>query len=140
MASSRIRPIAFTALLSCLALVPVFALGLSDLTNQDAARGIKGALTQGASSAIAKLGVPGGFLDNPKVRIPLPPALDEVAKGLRLMWGSAVRRQIRRIRKARQIAGAAGHLLALERELEALRLYVRGANRECWRLKREIGE
>ena len=28
----------------------------------------------------------------------------ERAKGLRLMWGSAVRRQIRRIRKARQIA------------------------------------
>lgn len=64
----------------------------------------------------------------------------ERAKGLRLMWSSAVRRQIRRIRKARQIAGAAGHLLALERELEALRLYVRGANREYWRLIREMGE
>src|SRR5271156_6254227 len=62
-----------------------FALSLADLTNQDAARGIKGALDQGAASAVAKLGVPGGFLDNPKVKIPLPPALDEIAKLMRMM-------------------------------------------------------
>ena len=37
------------------------------------------------TSAIAKLGVPGGFLNNPKVKIPLPPALDEVAKGMRMI-------------------------------------------------------
>jgi hypothetical protein len=61
------------------------AAGLADLSNQDAARGIKGALTQGAASAVSKLGVPGGFLNNPKVRIPLPPALDEVAKAMRML-------------------------------------------------------
>ena len=72
-------------MLTCLVLGPVFALGLSDLTNQDASRGIKGALTEGAASAIAKLGVPGGFLNNPKVRIPLPPALDKLATGLRMI-------------------------------------------------------
>jgi hypothetical protein len=64
---------------------PAFALSLADLSNQDAARGIKAALDQGAASAVAKLGVPGGFLDNPKVKIPLPPALDEVAKLMRMM-------------------------------------------------------
>jgi hypothetical protein len=62
-----------------------YALGIGDLTNQDATRGIKGALSQGAASAIGKLGVPGGFLNNPKVKIPLPPALEEVAKGMRMM-------------------------------------------------------
>ena len=62
-----------------------FALGLADLTNQDAAKGIKGALMEGATSAIDKLGVPGGFSNNPKVKIPLPPALDEVAKGMRML-------------------------------------------------------
>lgn len=72
-------------LLSWLILGPVFALGLDELTNQDASRGIKGALTEGASSAIAKLGVPGGFLNNPKVRIPLPPALDQLARVLRVV-------------------------------------------------------
>jgi hypothetical protein len=61
------------------------ALQLSDLTNQDAVRGIKGALAAGASSAIGKLGVPGGFFNNPKVKIPLPPALDEIAKGMRML-------------------------------------------------------
>jgi hypothetical protein len=62
-----------------------FSLDLSQLTNQDAARGIKGALSTGVSSAIGKLGVPGGFLNNPKVRIPLPPALDEIARGMRML-------------------------------------------------------
>lgn len=85
MATSHVRSIVLRGLVSCLVLGPVFALELGDLTNQDAARGIKGALTQGAASAIAKLGVPGGFLNNPKVKIPLPPALDQVAKGMRLM-------------------------------------------------------
>jgi len=42
-------------------------------------------LDEGASSAIAKLGVPGGFFNNPKVKIPLPPALDEFAKGMRMV-------------------------------------------------------
>jgi hypothetical protein len=74
-----------SVLLGCLVLSSVFALGLADLTNQDASRGIKGALAAGASSAIGKLGVPGGFSNNPKVKIPLPPALDEIAKGMRLM-------------------------------------------------------
>ena len=66
-------------------LVPVFALGLADLSNQDATQGLKGALDKGAASAVGKLGVPGGFLDNPKVKIPLPPALDKAARGLRMI-------------------------------------------------------
>jgi hypothetical protein len=85
MTISSIRSIALAGLLGCFVLAPAFALGLNDLTNQDAARGIKGALTEGAASAITKLGVPGGFLDNPKVKIPLPPALDELAKAMRMM-------------------------------------------------------
>jgi Protein of unknown function (DUF4197) len=80
-----IRSITLAALLGCLVLGPAFALNLGELTNQDASRGIKGALTQGVSSAIVKLGVPGGFLNNPKVKIPLPPTLDQLAKGMRLM-------------------------------------------------------
>jgi uncharacterized protein DUF4197 len=85
MTTSCSRLIRMTGLLSCFLAGPVLALDLADLTNQDAARGIKGALTQGANSAIGKLGVPGGFMNNPKVRIPLPPALDELAQGMRLI-------------------------------------------------------
>jgi hypothetical protein len=62
-----------------------YPLGLGDLTNQDAASGIRGALSQGAASAIDKLGVPGGFSNNPQVKIPLPHGLDEVAQGMRML-------------------------------------------------------
>jgi hypothetical protein len=85
MAPSSIRSPPLPWLLSGLFFSSVFALGLGDLTNQDAARAIKGALNQGASSAIGKLGVPGGFFNNPQVKIPLPPALEEVSKGMRLI-------------------------------------------------------
>ena len=82
---TTLRSTALAGLLGCLLLGPAHALALGDLTNRDASRGIKGALTEGVSSAIVKLGVPGGFLNNPKVKIPLPPALDQLAKGMRLM-------------------------------------------------------
>ena len=72
-------------LLGCVFARSALSLDLSQLTNQDAARGIKGALTSGATAAISKLGAPGGFLNDPKVRIPLPPALDEIAKGMRFL-------------------------------------------------------
>jgi Protein of unknown function (DUF4197) len=85
MTGSDLRSIALTGFLGCTLIGSALALGLADLTNQDAARGIKGALGQGVGSAIGKLGVPGGFLENPKVKIPLPPALDEVAKGMRMI-------------------------------------------------------
>lgn len=79
------RSITLACLLGFLILAPAFALDLGDLTNHEASRGIKGALTAGVTSAIVKLGVPGGFLNNPKVKIPLPPALDQLAKGMRMM-------------------------------------------------------
>jgi hypothetical protein len=85
MTTSTVRFIAPAWLMGCLMAGSALALGLDDLTNQDAARGIRGALTQGATAAIGKLGVPGGFSNNPKVRIPLPHALDEVAQGMRFL-------------------------------------------------------
>ena len=85
MTASTRRRMTSALLLGCLVVGSAFGLGLADLSNQDASRGIKGALSEGADSAISKLGMPGGFSNNPKVKIPLPPALDEVAKGMRLM-------------------------------------------------------
>jgi hypothetical protein len=46
----------------------------------DAALGIRTALERGAAAAVEQLGRTGGFLDNPKVRIPLPGFLNDVAK------------------------------------------------------------
>jgi hypothetical protein len=50
------------------------------VSETDAVRGIRAALDRGATSAVALLGRNGGFLDNPKVRIPLPGFLNEAAK------------------------------------------------------------
>jgi hypothetical protein len=59
--------------------VPVWALGLADLSNQDAVSGLKAALTQSSAMAVSKLSIPGGFLGNPRVRIPLPGSLNKAA-------------------------------------------------------------
>ena len=85
MDTSNLRSIVSAGMLGCLIAGSAWGLGLDELTNQEAASGIKGALTQGAASAISKLGVPGGFANNPKVRIELPHALEELAKGMRMI-------------------------------------------------------
>ena len=53
------------------------------LDEGQAASGVRAALERGADTAVALLGRPGGFLDNPQVRIPLPPALKGAASMLR---------------------------------------------------------
>jgi hypothetical protein len=52
----------------------------ADISQGDAALGIRTALDRAAASAVSLLGRSGGFLDNPKVRIPLPGFLNEIAK------------------------------------------------------------
>jgi hypothetical protein len=56
---------------------------LSSISNTDATNGLKQALTDGSAAAVSKLGTAGGFLDNPKVKIPLPPALQRIESALR---------------------------------------------------------
>ncbi len=53
------------------------------VSQNDAATGIRAALERGAEAAVSLLGREGGFLDNPKVRIPLPGFLNDAAKLLR---------------------------------------------------------
>jgi len=56
-----------------------------DLSETDAAAGVRAALEKGAASAVSLLGRNDGFLGNPKVRIPLPGALEDAAKLMRKM-------------------------------------------------------
>lgn len=65
--------------------LPVWALGLGDLTDGEASGGLKEALTQGATQAVSLLGKPDGFLKNKKVRIPLPDGLSQAEPVLRGM-------------------------------------------------------
>ena len=55
------------------------------VTERDAAMGVRAALERGAVAAVGLLGRPGGFLDNPKVRIPLPGFLNDASQLLKLM-------------------------------------------------------
>ena len=58
--------------------------GAAGITEGDAASGIRAALERGASIAVDLLGRSGGFLDNEKVRIPLPGFLNDAGKLLKL--------------------------------------------------------
>lgn len=70
---------AFFVLLS----MPAFATGTDVLSEEDAIAGLKQALAQSINAAVDKLAVTNGFLENPKVRIPLPGALQKVEKPMR---------------------------------------------------------
>lgn len=59
-----------------------------DLTNAEATSGLRTALQRGAVAAVELLGRPDGFLGNPQVRIPLPGALEDAAKLLRMIGQS----------------------------------------------------
>jgi Protein of unknown function (DUF4197) len=64
------------------ALAPV--VHAASITESDAALGMRAALERGATVAVSLLGKTGGFLDNPKVRIPLPGFLNDAAKLLKM--------------------------------------------------------
>jgi hypothetical protein len=68
------------AALILLATTRAQALTLGELSNADASNGVKAALEQGALAAVGLLGQSGGFLNNPKVRNPLPGYLSDAAK------------------------------------------------------------
>jgi hypothetical protein len=55
------------------------------LTADEIARGLKEALAKGTEKAVANLGRTNGFLSNLDVKIPMPPKLAEVEKGLRML-------------------------------------------------------
>lgn len=59
--------------------------GLTQLTQDEIAKGLKEAIGKAVQKAVADLGKPGGFLDNMKVKIPMPPQLEKVDKALRMM-------------------------------------------------------
>ncbi len=56
---------------------------LAGLSHDQVAQGLKDALGKGVQSAVTNLGKPNGFLNNPKVKIPMPEKLQTVEKSLR---------------------------------------------------------
>ena len=91
------------------------ALSLSDLSQQDATGGLKDALTQGAQIAVKQLGTPGGFSNNPDVRIELPGNLGKAAKTMKMMgMGAQVEQLEASMNKAAEAAVPQAQVLLLE--------------------------
>jgi hypothetical protein len=91
MKTSISRATVLAALCACAALTgpafisQAFGLDVNSLSASDASAGLKKALGQGINVAVAKLGVPGGFSNDPKVKIPLPPKLAKAEGALRML-------------------------------------------------------
>lgn len=60
-------------------------LAWAQLSQTDAASGLRAALDQGAAKAVASLGASNGFLNNANVRIPLPSTLKKVKSAAKLL-------------------------------------------------------
>jgi hypothetical protein len=74
---------ALALLLAGAATVPAFgAAALDALSSKDAAGGLRAALSKGIDVAVAQLGTRDGFLNDPKVAIPLPSALEKADRVL----------------------------------------------------------
>ncbi len=65
------------------------ALSLSDLSNGDAASGLRAALARGTTVAMESLGKTDGFLGNALVKIPLPGYMESAAKVMRSLGQGA---------------------------------------------------
>ena len=78
--------LASSAALLFLAPFAAMAAGSLDaLSSKDAAGGMRAAISQGIDKAIAQLGAPNGFLNNPKYTIPLPSAMEKADRALRMI-------------------------------------------------------
>jgi hypothetical protein len=64
-----------SGILAALVVSSASATGLDDISNREAINGLKQALTNGAQSAVAKLGKENGFYGDSRIRIPLPSSM-----------------------------------------------------------------
>jgi len=81
------------------------ALSLADLSQGDAAKGLKAALEQGVRAAVSSLGKTDGFLGNEKVRIPLPGYLSDASQLLRTFgWGARLDELVTAMNRAAEAA------------------------------------
>ena len=79
-----IRPTGMLPVLTFAALGAAFAAaaGVDALSSRDAAGGLRAALSKGIDVAVAQLGTNNGFLNDPRVAIPLPLALEKADRAL----------------------------------------------------------
>jgi hypothetical protein len=79
----------------CAATARPLSAQLAALSSRDAAGGLRAALSQGIGTAVTQLGADNGFLNDPKVAIPLPPALEKAERALRMVGMSGQADELR---------------------------------------------
>lgn len=80
------RKIASAGLLAITLLAgPAWALDLSGITQGEASAGLKETLTRASATAVSRLGATDGFLNSPKVHIPLPDGLKQAKSAMKLL-------------------------------------------------------
>jgi hypothetical protein len=78
---------------------------LAGISRNDQVSSLRLALTQGAQSAVGRLGVADGFFGNPEVRIPLPGKLKKAESTLRMLgYGSQVDGLVQSMNRAAEAA------------------------------------
>jgi len=83
----------------------VHAASLADFSQQDTATALKQALDQGIALAVNQLGKPGGFNNDPAVRIELPGNLAKVASTMKMMgMGSQIEQLENSMNEAAELA------------------------------------
>jgi hypothetical protein len=81
---SRFYRLAFLLAFACAAGAGLAASPAFDaLSSKDAAGGLRDALAKGIDVAVSQLGAPNGFLNDPKVTIPLPSALEKAQRAMK---------------------------------------------------------
>ena len=105
-----------TALLTGLMLsASAWALSLSDLSQGDANKALKDALSQGTKVAVQQLGRPGGFSNDPDLRIKLPGNIGKASRMLKMMgMGAQVEELETGMNKAAEAAVPQAQALLLE--------------------------
>lgn len=88
---------------------------LTGISRNDQASGLRLALTQGAQSAVGKLGVTDGFFGNPEVRILLPGRLKKAENALRMLgYGNQVDSLVQSMNRAAEAAVPEAKALLLD--------------------------
>ncbi len=92
-----------------------YALSLSDLSQGDASKALKDALSQGTKVAVQQLGRPGGFGNDPELRIELPGNIGKASRMLKMMgMGAQVEQLETGMNKAAEAAVPQAQALLLE--------------------------
>jgi hypothetical protein len=80
----RIFGVLLAVVITPLVSLPASA-GIADISNADAASGLRQALADGSAAAVKLLGAENGYFANAKVKIPLPPSLQKIEGAMRMM-------------------------------------------------------